>query len=71
MLAKLSVSREHRRVSMAAVNPPRKLPRLGSRIFKRNSLGDSVDGRSRECRFLLKCEAELLAQVRGLPLARP
>jgi hypothetical protein len=52
-------------MSMNAVSPPRKLPRLGpeSRIFRRGVVGDSVDGRSREGRFLLKCEAELLAQL--------
>ena len=29
--------------------------------------GDAIDGRSGEGKFLRKCEAELVAQVRGLP----
>ena len=56
-------------MSMNAVSPHRKLRRLGpeSRVFKRGPLGDSVDGRSREGRFLLRCEAELTRQVGGSP----
>ena len=52
-------------MSMNAVDPSRKLPRLTpeSRVLRRGVLGDKVDGRSREGRFLLKCEAELTAQV--------
>jgi hypothetical protein len=38
-----------------------------SRVFNRGVLGDSVDARSREGRFLRKCEAELLAQIGGYP----
>jgi hypothetical protein len=30
-------------------------------------IGDAIDGRSREGKFLRKCEAELLAQVGGEP----
>ena len=54
---------------MNAVSPARTLPRLGpdSRVLKRGVLGDKVDGRSREGRFLLKCEAELTAQL-GEPM---
>ena len=56
-------------MSMNAVSPQRKLRRLGteSRVFKRGAVGDSIDGRSREGRFLLKCEAELTRQVGGAP----
>ena len=52
-------------MSMVAVNPLRKLPRLGpdSRTLKRGVLGDTVDGRSTEGRFLLKIEAELTRQI--------
>jgi hypothetical protein len=30
-------------------------------------IGDAIDGRSREGKFLRKCEAELIAQVGGKP----
>jgi hypothetical protein len=53
---------------MNAVNPVRVLPRLRteSRVFKRGSLGDRIDGRSREGRFLLLMERELTRQL-GAP----
>jgi hypothetical protein len=52
-------------MSMNAVDPARTLPRLGpdSRVLKRGVLGDRVDGRSREGRFLLKIERELTRQL--------
>ena len=52
---------------MNAVDPARTLPRLGpeSRVLRRGVLGDRLDGRSREGRFLLQCERELLAQIGG------
>ena len=54
---------------MNAVDSPRKLRALSSesRLFRRGVLGDRVDGRSREGRFLTKCERELVAQVGGAP----
>jgi hypothetical protein len=56
-------------MSMNAVNPARTLPRLGSesRVLRRGVLGDSIDGRSREGRFLLQCERELIAHCGGSP----
>jgi hypothetical protein len=52
-----------------AVNPVRKRPSLTpeSRVFNRGVLGDKIDGRSREGRFLIKCEAELIADIGGSP----
>jgi hypothetical protein len=43
--------------------------RLGPhcRALKRGVIGDAIDGRSREGKFLRKCEAELVAQVGGSP----
>jgi hypothetical protein len=35
--------------------------------FSRGSVGDSIDGRSREGKFLRRVEAELIAQVGGSP----
>jgi hypothetical protein len=68
-LAELLILGENRGMSMNAVNPERKLPRLGpeSRVLRRGVLGDQIDGRSREGRFLLKCESELVAHVGGSP----
>jgi hypothetical protein len=40
---------------------------MRSRVLRRGVLGDKVDGRSREGRFLTKCERELVAQVGGAP----
>ena len=37
------------------------------RALRRGSLGDSIDGRSREGKFLRKCEVELVAQIGGEP----
>ena len=50
---------------MNAVDPPRKLRALSaeSRVLRRGVLGDRVDGRSREGRFLTKIERELTRQV--------
>jgi hypothetical protein len=44
-------------------------PRLGPhcRSLRRGVIGDAIDGRSREGKFLRKCEAELLAQIGGEP----
>lgn len=54
---------------MNAVDPARKLPRLGpeSRVLRRGVSGDKVDGRSREGLLLLQCEGELTAQIGGAP----
>jgi hypothetical protein len=54
---------------MNAVDPVRKLPKLppDSRVFNHGVLGDKVDGRSREGRFLVKCEAKLIADIGGEP----
>jgi hypothetical protein len=54
---------------MNAVDPPRKLRALSaeSRVLRRGVLGDKVDGRSREGRFLTKIERELIAQIGGQP----
>jgi hypothetical protein len=48
-----------------AVDPVRKLRALSaeSRVLRRGVLGDRVDGRSREGRFLTKIERELTRQV--------
>src|SRR5580692_9721016 len=37
------------------------------RALRRGVIGDSIDGRSREGKFLRTCEAELTAQVGGEP----
>ena len=52
-----------------AIDPPLKLRRLSSesRILRRGSLGDQIDGRSREGRFLRDCERELVAHAGGSP----
>ena len=57
---------------MNAVDPPRKLRQLSaeSRVLRRGVLGDKVDGRSREGRFLAKCEAELIAQLAASQASR-
>jgi hypothetical protein len=54
---------------MNAVDPPRKLRALSaeSRVVRRGVLGDRVDGRSREGRFLSQIERSLVAQVGGSP----
>ena len=53
---------------MNAVDPPRKLRALSaeSRIIRRGVLGDRVDDRSREGRFLSQIERELTRQVSPL-----
>ena len=38
-----------------------------SRVIKRGVLGDQIDARSKEGRFLRVCEAELLAQIGAEP----
>jgi hypothetical protein len=54
---------------MTTDKSPSGKPQLGPhcRALRRGSLGDSIDGRSREGKFLRKCEAELVAQVGGQP----
>ena len=54
---------------MNAVDPPRKLRALSSesRVLRRGVLGDRVDSRSREGRFLSQIERSLVAQVGGAP----
>src|ERR1700683_326814 len=54
---------------MKQVSPQTKMPSLAShsRILARGSLGDGVDGRSKEGRFLREAERELLAQIGGEP----
>jgi hypothetical protein len=44
-------------------------PCLGphSRVLRRGVVGDQVDGRSKEGRFLRNCEAELIAHCGGSP----
>jgi hypothetical protein len=44
-------------------------PPLGPhcRALRRGVIGDAIDGRSREGKFLRKCAAELLAQIGGEP----
>jgi hypothetical protein len=44
-------------------------PPLGPhcRALRRGVIGDAIDGRSREGKFLRKCEAELVAQIGGAP----
>ena len=37
------------------------------RALRRGVIGDEIDGRSREGKFLRKCEAELVAQIGGEP----
>ena len=61
------VSRYNQRMTMATSAP---IPtRLGPhcRALRRGVIGDAIDGRSREGKFLRKCEAELVAQVGGQP----
>jgi hypothetical protein len=54
---------------MNAVDPVRKIRGLTahSRVLRRGSLGDGVDGRSREGKFLVRIEAELLAPFGSAP----
>jgi len=54
---------------MTMTTSPPKTPRLGphSRVFVRRSLGDHIDGRSREGRFLRHFEKEMVAQLGGSP----
>jgi hypothetical protein len=61
---------------MNAVQPLRRMRPLtsesrallnGSRVLRRGVLGDKLDGRSREGRFLLKVERELIAHCGGKP----
>jgi hypothetical protein len=54
---------------MNAVDPIRKMPRMGpeSRLVRRGSLGDTFDARSREGKFLVRVEAELLAPLGPTP----
>ena len=54
---------------MTTDNSPSGKPRLGPhcRALRRGVIGDALDGRSREGRFLRKCEAELVARVGGSP----
>jgi hypothetical protein len=55
------------RMVMAASPPNLSLLGPHCRALRRGVIGDSVDGRSREGKFLRKCEAELVAQVGGAP----
>ena len=59
----MRVSRDYR--CMNAVDPVRRMRPLSaeSRIIRRGVLGDRVDGRSREGRFLSQIERELTRQV--------
>jgi hypothetical protein len=54
---------------MNAVDPVRRMRALSaeSRVLRRGVLGDRVDGRSREGRFLTQIERELVAQIGGSP----
>jgi len=51
------------------LNRPRLSPRsaLDCRALSRGAVGDLVDARSKEGRFLKQAEAELLAQIGGEP----
>jgi hypothetical protein len=68
-LAVLSVLRQLH--GMNAVDPVRKMRAMTveSRVLRRGVLGDRIDGRSREGRFLTQIERELTAQVGGAPSA--
>ena len=50
---------------MKQVSPQRKLGPLGphSRVLSRGALGDAIDGRSKEGRFLRQAERELIAAL--------
>ena len=67
-LAAALILRQHRGMSMNAVSPRRVLKALTaeSRVLNRGVLGDKVDGRSREGRFLINIEREVTKQV-GAP----
>lgn len=54
---------------MKRVSPQRKLGPLGphSRVLSRGALGDAIDGRSKEGRFLRVAEQELLLQLSREP----
>jgi hypothetical protein len=54
---------------MNAIDPPRALRALTSesRVLRRGVLGDKIDGRSREGRFLTQIERELTRQCGGAP----
>jgi hypothetical protein len=54
---------------MEAATSRASTPRLGPhcRALGRGVIGDAIDGRSREGKFLRKCEAELIAHVGGAP----
>jgi hypothetical protein len=54
---------------MKPTDSPSTFAALGphSRALARGVIGDAIDGRSREGKFLRKCEAELVAQVGGEP----
>jgi hypothetical protein len=54
-------------MTTSASAPNRTSIGLYSSAISRGSLGDAIDGRSREGKFLRKCEAERVAQVGGLP----
>ena len=54
---------------MPKLTSPNPVARVGpySLAFSRGSVGDTIDGRSREGKFLRRVEAELIAQVGGKP----
>jgi hypothetical protein len=54
---------------MTTVTSSANTPRLGPhcRSLRRGVIGDAIDGRSREGKFLRKCEAELIAHCGGSP----
>jgi hypothetical protein len=68
-LAAAPVSDDYPHMSMNAVDPVRRMRALSaeSRVLRRGVLGDRVDGRSREGRFLTQIERELVAQIGGSP----
>jgi hypothetical protein len=63
VLAAALISSDH--CCMNAVDPVRRMRALSaeSRVLRRGVLGDRVDGRSREGRFLSQIERELTRQV--------
>jgi hypothetical protein len=52
-------------IATSSVNTPRLGPHC--RALRRGVIGDAIDGRSREGKFLRVCEAELVAQVGSEP----
>jgi hypothetical protein len=52
---------------IAASSATRRVVRPHCRALRRGVIGDAIDGRSKEGKFLRRCEAELVAHVGGSP----